>query len=73
MPASLPHCEVLERTQPQPMAFDGSRAEYYRERARQVRDIAQARKSPSIREQFETIAQQFDDLARDVEEGRLKP
>jgi hypothetical protein len=42
------------------MALDGSRAEYYREQARQVRELAVRRRNSSLRAEYEAIAEQYE-------------
>jgi hypothetical protein len=46
------------------MAFDGSRAQFYRDQARQIREIAEACVVPEIKEQLERVARQYEALAR---------
>lgn len=53
------------------MAFDGSRVQFYRDKARQIRGLADACLLPDIKEQLERIAQQYEVLARQVETGSL--
>ncbi|HXS42077.1 MAG TPA: hypothetical protein VN766_17940 [Stellaceae bacterium] len=52
------------------MAFDGTRAQFYRHRAREVRETAETCRYPEIREQLRAIAEQYDALARIAEEPR---
>ena len=53
------------------MAFDGSRAQLYRDKARQIREMAATCVLPDIREQLERIARQYETLAHQVETGSL--
>jgi hypothetical protein len=53
------------------LALDGSRAEYYREKARHVRALADNAVSPGLKQEYSEIAEQYDRLARQVEEGKL--
>ena len=53
------------------MAFDGSRVEFYRDKARRIRELAGACVLPDIKEQLERIARQYEVLARQVETGSL--
>ena len=54
------------------VAFEGSRAEYYRGRARMIRALAEKSAAPDIKQEYERIAQQYDQLANEVEVGQLK-
>ncbi len=54
------------------MAFDGSRAEFYREQSRRIKEIAEACANPDIKNQLERIAVQYKALALQVETGLLK-
>jgi hypothetical protein len=54
-----------------PMGFDGSRAEYYRQRAAEIRALAAKCKLPDIKWQLEMVAQQYEDLAFSVDSGTL--
>lgn len=53
------------------MSFDGSRAEYYRSRAKAVREIAADCKDAAIKTQLETVAKEYESLALSVERGML--
>lgn len=53
------------------MAFDGSRGQFYRDKARRIRELAAACALPYIKEQLERIARQYEVLARQVENGSL--
>ena len=53
------------------MAFDGSRAEFYRQSADRIRAIADRYADPEVIEAFERIARQYDMLATEVERGFL--
>ena len=53
------------------MAFDGSRAEFYRDQARRLHALAEACSLSDIKEQLERVAQQYEILARQVENGIL--
>ena len=55
------------------MAVDGSRAQYYRQRARYARDLAERTVMPELKEEYERIAAQYEKLAQQFEGGRLKP
>jgi hypothetical protein len=53
------------------MSFDGSRAEYYRSRAVEVRATAASCHAPEIKEQLEIVAQEYETLAKSVTTGIL--
>jgi hypothetical protein len=53
------------------MSFDGSRAQYYRSRAVEVRGFADTCKDFAIKEQLETVAKEYEALAHSVEKGVL--
>jgi hypothetical protein len=53
------------------MALDGSRAQFYRVRAAQVRDTADTCKNLDIKEQLENVAKEYERLAESVEHGIL--
>ena len=53
------------------MSFDGSRAEYYRNRAADVRAIAGTCHDAEIKEQLERVAKEYEALARSVGMGAL--
>ena len=46
------------------MAYGGTRAEFYLDQARQVREIADLCVIPEIKEQLERIARQYEAMAR---------
>ena len=56
---------------PGELALDGSRIEYYRSRARMIRSLADKCSAAELKAEYERIAEQYEQLARDVEEGRL--
>jgi hypothetical protein len=49
------------------MAFDGTRAEFYRDQARRIRAIAATCVSSDIKEQLERVANQYEALAYEVD------
>lgn len=49
------------------MAFDGTSAQLYRTRAKELREMAATCHLPEVRDQLNMIAEQFDTLARQVE------
>jgi hypothetical protein len=53
------------------MTFDGARTQFYRDKARRVRAIAECCALPDIKEQLERIARQYETLAHQVETGSL--
>jgi hypothetical protein len=53
------------------MSFDGSRAEFYRSRADEVRAIAETCQDWAIKEQLETVAKEYEALAVSVRRGTL--
>ena len=53
------------------MAFDGSRADFYHDRARVIREFADRCVILDIKEQLERIALQYEMLARQVEAGAI--
>jgi hypothetical protein len=53
------------------MAFDGSRATFYRDQARRIRDIADHCALLDIKDQLERVARQYETLARQVEGGDI--
>jgi hypothetical protein len=53
------------------MAFDGSRAQFYRDQARRLRTIAEACGGPDVKQELEQIAVQYESLARQVDIGLL--
>ena len=54
------------------MALDGSGVEYYRARARLVRALAEKCSTPDLKQEYERIAAQYEQLASEVERGLLK-
>jgi hypothetical protein len=55
------------------MAFDGSRADYFTEKARQVRVLASQTHVEVLKEEYEAMAVQYDRLATAVRSGLLRP
>jgi hypothetical protein len=53
------------------MSFDGSRAEFYRHRAAEVRAVAANCIDASIQDQLERVAKEYEALALSVERGAL--
>jgi hypothetical protein len=53
------------------MAFDGSRAQFYLNRAAEVRALAATCKLADIKAQLEEVARQYDDLASSIDKGVL--
>lgn len=53
------------------MAFDGSRAQFYRDQARRILAVAEECASADIKDQLERIASQYETLARQVDAGHL--
>jgi hypothetical protein len=53
------------------VGFDGSASILYRSRAKELREIAATCHLPEVREQLRDMADQFDSLARQVEERAL--
>jgi hypothetical protein len=54
------------------VGLNGSRAEYYRGRARMIRALAEKSAAPDLKQEYERIAEQYEQLAREVEQGHLK-
>lgn len=54
------------------MAFDGSRAEFYRQSARRLRELAARYKIDEIKATFERIAKQYEKLADQVDRTLLR-
>ena len=52
--------------------MDGTRAEYYRGRARQARDMAEHTRAPDLKREYELIAEQYEKLAQLIEAGYLR-
>jgi len=59
------------RSETRIMAFDGSRAEFYRDQACRLRALAKACKLSDIKEQLEHVAEEYETLAHQVEAGIL--
>lgn len=55
------------------MAFDGTRAQFYRNRARGVREAAEVCRYPEIRQHLRDIASQYEALARIAEDPPRRP
>jgi hypothetical protein len=55
------------------MAFDGSRLQYYRDRERELREMAERCHSDEIRAQLQHVADEYATLARQIEKGLLPP
>jgi hypothetical protein len=53
------------------MAFDGSRAQFYLNRAAEVRALAATCKLADIKAQLEDVAQQYEDLASSIDQEAL--
>ena len=53
------------------MACQGARAEFFRMRAREVREFAERTENAVIKPQLEAVAQEYEALAQMVDEGRL--
>jgi hypothetical protein len=53
------------------MAFDGSRAAFYREQARRIREIADRCVIAEIKDQLEMVAKQYEHLAVSIDSGAL--
>jgi len=53
------------------MALDGSRAEFYRQSAARLRELAEAYELVEIKDAFEKIARQYERLAAEVERGLI--
>jgi hypothetical protein len=54
------------------MPFGGSLSQFYRDRARELRQLAEKCRTQSIKEQLEDIANQFDRLADQLAKGHLR-
>lgn len=52
------------------MAYDGSRAQYYREKALRVREIANSFLDAAIKDEYEQLAKVYEQLADRVEAGK---
>jgi DICT domain-containing protein len=52
------------------MAFDRSRAEFYRQTAARLRKLAQASEFPEFKAQLEKMTVQYQLLASEVDRGR---
>jgi hypothetical protein len=55
------------------MAFDGSRLQYYLDREREIREIAERCHIDTIREQLLRVADEYAALARQIKTGLLPP
>ena len=55
------------------MALDGSRAAYYRQRAREAREKAETCQDLETKIEFQTAAAYWEALAKQVEWGLLRP
>jgi hypothetical protein len=55
------------------MAFDGSRLQYYLDREREIRVIAERCHDDEVRKQLEQVADQYATLARQIKNGLLPP
>ncbi len=55
------------------MALDGTRADYYRARARQARDLAERTRVSDLKQEYELIAEQYEKLAHLIDSGYLRP
>jgi hypothetical protein len=53
------------------MALDGSRSEYYRSRARIARAMAEKCAMPDIKRDYERVAEQYEQLAFQVEKRQI--
>jgi hypothetical protein len=53
------------------MAFDGSRATFYRDQASRLRELADHCINLDIKDQLERVACQYEILARQVESGNI--
>lgn len=53
------------------MGFDGSRAEFYRGRAAEVRATADVCHDAAVKSQLELVARDYEALAKSVEAGIL--
>jgi hypothetical protein len=53
------------------MACQGSRAQFFRTRARAVRELAERSANAVIKRQLEIVAKEYELLAQMVAEGRL--
>jgi hypothetical protein len=53
------------------MACRGSRAQGFRARARKLRKAAEECQDEKLKQQFEIVAQEYEKLARMVDEGKL--
>jgi hypothetical protein len=55
------------------MAFDGSRLQFYLEREREIRVIAERCHDDAVRKQLERVADEYESLARQINNGLLPP
>ena len=53
------------------MALDGSRAQFYRDRAAEVRIVADRCHNESVKIQLEHVAKEYEALAKSVDHGHL--
>jgi hypothetical protein len=53
------------------LALDGSQTRYYRSRAQMVRVLAETSSMPGLKEEYLRIAEQYEQLADQVEKGHL--
>jgi hypothetical protein len=53
------------------MALNGSRSQYYSNKARQVRELANSTRDKEVREEYESIASQYEVLAQQAEEEKI--
>ena len=55
------------------MASDGSRAQYFSEKARQAREIAAGTRNRILRGEYEAIAEQYERLSAQAGSGLVSP
>jgi hypothetical protein len=56
------------------MALDGSQAQYYRDKARHVRELANGNLMvPALKEEYEALAEEYERLADQAESGAASP
>jgi hypothetical protein len=53
------------------LAFDGSRAEYYRQQAQRVRQLANSTRDSDIRYEYEQLADIYERLAAQADRGQI--
>jgi hypothetical protein len=51
--------------------YPGSRAQHYREKARQVRLIAESKRTSALKAEYNGVADRYDHLAAQIEAGLL--